>query len=126
MTETTMKVTDLGEVNGNALLTHIPEPLAVDTPNFQLEYGIRVDDQAMVFHFYPPKEVGGWYADYQMDKRLERAILRNFKTDKTTAGYAEELSSFYVIVEDLGRSPDPWTLSERFIVHVQEPLEGGT
>jgi hypothetical protein len=79
-----------------------------------VEYGVRLDDKAMVFHFYPPKDKSTWDPASKMDARLKSAIDSCFRVEKVTAGFAAELDSFYVIVGDLGAAPDPWTLVERF------------
>lgn len=117
---------NLGEdVNGAMLFAHIPAPLALDTATFMVEYGIRSDDSAVVFHFFSPKEVNEWSDDYHMDIRLKRAIDKNFDVTKVSCGYAKEMDSFYVIVGGLGDGPDPWTLVERFFRDVDAPLEAG-
>lgn len=114
------------DIRANSLLPHIPNPLAMDTPNFLVEYGIRVDDQAMVFHFFSAKDRSTWDPEYRMDERLRRAIDANFDTRKITCGYALEMDSFYVIVGGLGAGPDPWPLVERFLSDVQAHSEGAS
>lgn len=107
------------DVPASALSPHIPNPLAMDTPNFLVEYGIRADDQAVVFHFFSAKDKPTWDLSYKMDERLRRAIDTNFDTRKVTCGYAVEMDSFYVIVGGLGAGPDPWSLVARFLSDVQ-------
>lgn len=111
-----------GDIQGAGLRTAIPEPLAVETPNFMVTYGIRLDDNAMVFHFVSARNAETWDPNYQMDKRLERAIPKNFKTEHVTCGFEESLDSFFVIVGYIGASLDPWTLCHRFLNDVQAPL----
>lgn len=109
----------LQDIRGNSLLPHVPNPLALDTPNFLVEYGVRVDDQAMVFHFFSAKDRQTWDPSYGMEKRLEAAIAKNFDTQKVTCGFALEMDSFYVIVGGLGAGPDPFPLAERFLRDVE-------
>jgi hypothetical protein len=105
----------LSSIGGSALTTHLPEPLARDTPNYLVEYGIRLDDLAMVFHFFPPKDREDWDpARWNLARRLEVVLPKHFDTRMLTAGYAPEIRSFYVIVGGLGAVPDPWFLVERF------------
>ena len=114
------------DVKASSLIPHIPNPLAMDTPNFLVEYGIRVDDQAVVFHFFSAKNRTSWDPEYKMDVRLQRGVDRNFDTTKVTCGFAVEMDSFYVIVGGLGAGPDPWPLVERFLFDVQAPLEAAS
>ncbi len=120
-------INNLGpDVNGDALFAHIPAPLALDTASFLVEYGIRADDSAMVFHFFSPKGENEWSPAYRMDARLKRAIDGNFDPKKVSCGYAREMDSFYVIVGGLGDGPDPWTLVERFFCDLDAPLEAAS
>lgn len=114
------------DVRAASLMPHIPNPLAMDTPNFLVEYGVRVDDQAVVFHFFSAKDRLTWDPAYRMDDRLRRAIDANFDVSKVTCGYASEMDSFYVIVGGLGAGPDPWPLVERFLSDVQAHSEGAS
>jgi len=114
------------DISAASLLPHIPNPLAMDTPNFLVEYGVRIDDQAVVFHFFSAKDRSTWDPEYRMDERLRRAIDANFDTRKITCGFAAEMDSFYVIVGGLGAGPDPWPLVERFLSDVQAPLEAAS
>lgn len=127
MTNTTeLRDAHLQDVRGNSLLPHVPNPLAMEADGFLVEYGIRLDDQAMVFHFFSPKDAATWDPKYMMDARLKRAIDANFDTKRVTCGFAIEMDSFYVIVGGLGAGPDPWPLTERFLRDVAAPLEGGS
>lgn len=104
----------LSDVDGRSLLPHVPNPLAKDTKNYLVEYGVRIDDGAMVFHFFVPKDRNDWDPAYAMDKRLERAIPACFSVERVSADFAREMNSFNVIVGGLGASPDPWPLVEKF------------
>jgi hypothetical protein len=105
---------DPANVYGTGLKPHLPELLAKDTPNYLVEYGIRYDDGAMVFHFFPPKHRTSWDPSWSLARRLELAMPLCFDTAKLSAGFVEELNSFYVIVGGLGTVPDPWITVERF------------
>lgn len=111
-----------GDIHGGGLKSSIPEPMAIDTPNFMVTYGIRLDDNAMVFHFVSAKNAETWDPDYHMDKRLERAIPKTFKVEHVTCGFEESLDSFFVIVGFLGLALDPWTLCRKFLKDVEAPL----
>lgn len=124
MTDYTSEIRNAGlqDVHGSSLQAHVPNPLALESRHFLVEYGIRADDQAMVFHFFSPRNADTWDADYKMDERLKRAIDANFDTRKVSAGFVSEMDSFYVIVGGLGSSPDPWPLVARFLRDVELPL----
>jgi hypothetical protein len=107
-------MSDAKDVLASSLQTHIPDLLARDTPNYLAEYGVRITDEAMVFHFFPPKDRTGWDSRWQPDMRLKAAIDEHFDTRYVSASYVEELQSFCVIVGGLGAAPDPWPLVEKF------------
>ena len=121
-----LRSAQLQDVKANSLMPVIPNPLAMEAEGFLVEYGVRIDDQAMVFHFFSPKDAATWDEKYRMDARLKRAIDSNFDTRKITCGYVREMDSFYVIVGGLGSGPDPWPLAERFLRDVESPLEGSS
>jgi len=114
-----LKSANLQDVSCSSLSTHIPEPLAKDTADYLVEYGIRVDDAAMVFHFFPAKDAKDWKESYHMPDRLEHAIQACFDTTKVRANYVSELKSFCIIVYGLGAGPDPWPLVERFFSEIE-------
>lgn len=129
------EVHQLGDVPADSLEEAIPHRKAKDTAHFYVEYGVRRDDDAMVFHFYSSKEhalgvlEGGrvdgtlWPASYDITARLERGIVKNFAIDCVRATYSGELDSYCIIVQDLGKSLDPWLLVERFLSGIDDPLE---
>lgn len=108
----------------------IPERLAKQHQEYIAVYGIRADDQAMVFHFYPPgtdfaaqpQKIGTWGQEWRMDERLERAIPHAFKVEFVKAVYTAEMKSFCIIVRGLGHSPDPWFFVHRFFEKIDAPL----
>lgn len=87
------------------------------SPLTDAEYGVRSDDGALVFHFYPP----GWALQgpvewkdwYGFRDRLERAILAHFPPPQVEAGYVPELQSFWVIARR-SRAFDETALVESF------------
>lgn len=115
---------NLQDIRANSLLPHVPHPLARDTKDYLVEYGVRVDDKAMVFHFFSPKDADTWSPTAKMDERLKAAIDATFQVKNVTAGFTPELDSFYVIVGGLGASPDPWPLVDRFFRALDAPRAG--
>ncbi len=113
---------NLQDVSASSLREAVPELLAKDTPNYLVEYGIRTDDAAMVFHFFSAKDVEGWPEELRMNERLEKAIPKCFDVSKVSAGYADELRSFYVIVGGLGSAPDPWPRVDSFFAAIDDAL----
>lgn len=118
---TTLTDAALQDINGSSLLQSLPDPLAKETPHYLAEYGLRVDDGALVFHFFPPRG-DGWDPSYQMDKRLERAIAEVFDVQRVSADYAEEIKSFCVIFGGAARAPDPLALASLFFAQIEVPL----
>lgn len=116
----TLEDAQLRDIKADSLLPHVPHPLARDTKDYLVEYGVRLDDQAFVFHFYSPKDRDTWDPAAQMDRRLKSAIDRCFRVETVTAGFAPEMDSFYVIVGGLGAAPDPWPLVDRFFRAVDD------
>lgn len=108
----------------------IPDRLAKDTAEWLCEHGIRTDDQAMVFHFYPKRQipgvfdkegnpVAGWSEDYHMDRRLDQA-LKMFDPEDLNCKFIETHNSFNVIVGGLGAALDPWPLVEKFFSRIED------
>lgn len=122
------EVLDMPGVTG--LRDAIPNRQAKQTVNYVVEYGVREDDGAMIFHFYPPgtdwskyppEKLGVWSPTYGMDRRLEAAMPAIFDTRFIKATFTEEMQSFCIIVHGLGRSPDPWPLVNRFLDRIDVP-----
>lgn len=121
-----MNIESQQPVDGGSLREAIPDRLGKITSFYSVEYGIRYDDGAVVFQFFPAdrdaESVGRWDPHYKMDKRLERAIPLHFRVERVKAVFTEELNSFCVIVGGLGLSPDPWPLVEKFFAAIDAPL----
>ena len=113
----------LQDLRRESLKAHIPDLLAKDSKHYLVEYGSRVDDGAMVFHFFSGKDDPGWDASYRMDKRLEHAIRACFNTATVSADYSDDVQSFCVIVHGLGAALDPWPLVERFFSEIERGVD---
>jgi hypothetical protein len=112
---------------------HTPEKIQHVIPNLKaeargdyvVEWGARVTDGALVFHFFPPLltngQIGKWPADSTMDKKLERAIPEVFDVGRITAGYEKDWDSFYVIAGGYASSLDARLLAKRFFDAVDSP-----
>lgn len=117
----------LDDVAARGMQDAIPNRMAKQTKNYDVQYGVREDDKAMVFHFFPPgsdppKKIAAWNEAYKMNERLERALPATFDVSSVTATYTEEMRSFCIIVGGLGRSMDPWHYVHRFFAKIDEPL----
>ena len=110
---------NLQDVSASSLATQVPNPLAKDTPNFLVEYGVRSDDHAMIFHFFSGKDQREWNPEFQMDKRLEAAMDAHLDTSVVSAGFTQEIDSFYVFAGGLGGAPDPLPLVEKFLSAIE-------
>lgn len=106
--------------------TQVKEFFASDRGDYLAEWGVRVTDRALIYHFYPPKgtenqpNTMGWDPSYDMPGRLQEAIKAVFDTSRITCGFAEEQKSFYVIAGGYGRGLDPRPLAERFLDEIDE------
>lgn len=105
---------------GAALQTHLPDTHAMSTPHFLVEYGVRVDDLAMVFHFYSPEDAPAWPDHARWRTRLERAIESTFDMSAVSADYVPEMDSYCVIVRGMGARPDPLAFAKIFLDRVIE------
>lgn len=82
------------------------------------EWGVRKDDNALVFHFFPPgyaaHNATEWRTWSTFRDALERAILACFGRQGYRADYVPELSSFCLIVKPVPAVPDLTALIEQF------------
>lgn len=124
-------MTDINEfagapVEGSSLREALPNRLARVTTYYVAEYGVRYDDGAVVFQFFPPDRTkdsnGSWDPSFKMPERLEKAMPQCFRLENLKAVFTEELNSFCIIVKNLGVSPDPWPIVERFFSVIDAPL----
>lgn len=99
-------------VNGTGLQTHIPDKQTVTTRKYAVQYGKRVDDGAVVFHFFPANHA--WDLAYEMPRRLEDSIKKHLSRFPVHTSFIEELNSFCVIAA-IGSSLDPELLTTRFL-----------
>lgn len=116
---------DMQDINGGALTEALPNPLAKETANYVVEYGIRPDDGALVFHFFPARGED-WDLGYQMNKRLERALHEVFGRKAARADFVDELRSFCVIVWGMASVPDPMSAAATFFDSIDAALEASS
>ena len=95
--------------------TQVREFFAEERQNYIVEWGVRVVDSALILHFYPPKDVGGWELSYDMPKRLEHAIREHTNVDQVTCGFVDEYASFFVIAGGYGAGPDQRPFMKTFL-----------
>ena len=99
--------------------TQVKEFFASDRGNYLAEWGVRITDRALIFHFYPPKgedgEELGWSGGFDMPNRLKAAMDAVFDVARLSTGFVDEAASFYVIAGGYGRGFDPRPLAERFL-----------
>jgi hypothetical protein len=110
-----------------AIREDVPDRKAEAREHFVADWGIRVTDNALVIHLFPPLDDTGslseeWEAGYQMDKRLDRAMPAVFDVSNLTAGFEPMYNSFYIIVGSGGLTFDPRLLVRRFLDAIEEPL----
>lgn len=101
---------NLQDVPLSSIQVAVPEPLARTTGDYTVEYGIRSDDRAMVFHFFPAGD--DWVPD--AGNIMKKGIDAAFNVSKVSADFAAELNSFCIIVGELGASLDPWGVVQKF------------
>jgi hypothetical protein len=100
-----------------SLRTAIPELLAEENELFKVQYGIREDDHAMVFHFFPPQK--GWPDD--ISARLTSAMTEHLPSEHIRADYVTELDSFCIIYYGGGMIPAPYGVAKLFLAAVRGP-----
>jgi hypothetical protein len=105
---------------------HTPEKVQHLVPNLQaesreryvVEWGGRVTDGALVFHFFPPLNqqgaLGKW-GNSDMDKRLEKSIPEVFDTNRITAGFESDWDSFFIIAGGYASVLSPRMLVKKFL-----------
>lgn len=113
----------LQDIPGPALQESLSDLLARNSAVCDAEYGTRVDDGALVLHFFPPgygaDMTTDWKDWYAFRDRLEQAMLSHFDALAIDAGYAGELHSFYVIVSPAPQVPDRTALIESFFAALE-------
>jgi len=104
--EATLEDMDMRPLSG--LETHIPDIQSFVHEKFLVAYGVRTDDDAMVFHFFAPPD-STWDESFQMVDRLNEVTGRYYPLDryKVKGGYTPELDSYYVIVPGAGAAISP-------------------
>lgn len=105
---------DLTPVRG--LMVHVPEPHQWVSERFLSEYGARITDDALLFHFFaPPGKV--LEEDESFISDLEASLTNVFPLERfaVKGGYVEDLDSVWVIVPDAGMLPHHLQLAEKFL-----------
>lgn len=121
--EDALRSASMQDIPLSALEESLQDVLARNTPRFDAEYGTRVDDDALVMHFYPPGYAldsnTDWPSWHKFRDALEETILKYFNEGTYQAGYVDELKSFFVIVKPKPQVPDLVSLLERFFIHLE-------
>lgn len=119
----TEQISDVGGMPPQQVMDVIPARQGAFHDLFFAEWGVRVTDDALIIHIYPPTIEGDdftdWPTDSVMDKALEAALPQTFSPDRLTAGYEPEQKSFYVIAGGYGQVLDPRMLVEKFFERLE-------
>lgn len=102
-----------------AIKTQVREFFAADRGKYIVEWGARITDGALVFHFFPSPVSDPWDPEYLMPERLKFGIEASFDTSRVTCGYVEEMNSFYVICGEYGMGIDQRPLAKRFLAAIE-------
>ena len=109
----------LGEQPVGGLHEGLEARLAKDAKDYYVEYGARVDDGDMLFHFYASKDhylrtqTGHLTYDewegmpVDIKKVFEEALLGSFAEKDIEANYIPEIQSYCFRIAGLGLSLDP-------------------
>ncbi len=115
----------LQDIRGSDLVEGLSDLQARNRPRYDVEWGIRVDDGALVFHFFPPGYAANSSANWpnwtDFRDRLENAALGTFDRDAVMGDFVAELKSFYLIIKPLPPSPDLNGLVEQMLAKLELP-----
>lgn len=107
---------DMPHLSRTALAEAIPNKRELTTDCFTVEYGSRLDDSVMVFHFFPPET--GWDHKRVRDA-LDRGLIDVLATrelwSKYKAEFVPELDSYVLRVPAMGSAPDPDYCAKLFL-----------
>lgn len=103
-------------IAGDNIQIAVPEERTFECGLFNAEYGVRTDDSAMVFHFFP---AGEEWDHERLRTGLSEAIKTCFDPENVQAEYVPELESYCVLVGGMGLMPDPWTYAEIFLKRIE-------
>lgn len=124
MNEPQPTATDMRGLAGEANVQDtLPERQGDRRDTFFAEWGVRKDDGALIVHIFPPVNEKGefldWPDDSTMGDQLKAAIDKTFDTDRVTAGYQPEQSSFYIIAGGYGEVLDVRLLVQKFLERIE-------
>lgn len=118
-----LKTAGLQDIPRSAIQEQLRDIRARNSATCDVEYGIRSDDNALVFHFFPPGyalDSGKDWADWTAFRdKLEKALLAHFAKPSIDAGYAQELRSFHAIIKPRPLVPDLTALLEDFFEQLE-------
>lgn len=101
-----------------SLQASVPDPLIEKNKHYQAIYGIRTEDNALVFHFFPPGDDAQWAKTFDPEKVLTPAIEALLDPARVFGDYAKELNSFCVIYRAGGLLPAPFILARQLLDRV--------
>lgn len=116
-------------IDGSSIIEAIPHRVEDSTQHYRVEFGVRLDDQAVVFHFFPPSDKERWSPDEHTAMRgaLDQGLLGYIKPSWPgyLAEYIPELESYSVQVPVMGTVPDPIYCARKFLAIVNASLPSG-
>lgn len=107
------------DVKPGSILPAVVETLEHDNHIYRCIFGVRLDDEAGVMHFYR-HDGAPWLPDFNL--RLQRAVEGTLDVRAVSLGYAADVDSFYVIVGGLGKLEDPYVPMETVLAKLDEQL----
>jgi hypothetical protein len=106
---------NMSEIHLASLQAAIPDPLIDKTDHYQVIYGIRTEDRALVFHFFPPEGSTDWPSTFDPQKVLTPAITALMDSARVFGDYSKEVNSFCVIYRAGGLLPAPFIFARQFL-----------
>lgn len=119
---TTQDVTEMSKEPLGGLEVDIPNAQSHIAEKFLVTYGVRTDDDAMIFHFFAP--VGeDWDPAFGMTDRLNYVTPKFYPLDqyKVKGGFTSEMDSYFVIVPGAGSTiTDPLQTAKKYLNAISE------
>jgi hypothetical protein len=113
-----LKNAGLQDIPLSAIKEQFQDVLARSSSSYDAEYGTHADNNALIFHFFPPgyaENSGAKWPNWEaFGEKLEAAVLRCFGPTNVDLDYVPELKSFCIIVKPKPLVPDLSSLIERF------------
>lgn len=121
-----MTTTEMEPPRATNLLESVMEGRSARTKFYYVEYGIRRDDNAAVFHFFVPSYTYRGLAEGTikehfnrdaMDKAISAAATTVFQSRGLTVrgAYSELVDSYHIEVDSVGSMIDPTPLFAEFL-----------